>query len=152
MKNHYLNKHNCIYCNVFLEKGVFEYSIAHFGIPFCITHQNQCKIHYKNATKQELMLYVALIQRNVPAELQKHDGHKTIDIAVVRAKVNIEVDGGHHNLDHNQALIDLKRTYHAFKKGYLTLRIPNSIVENHLEETADVITNILLESLDQLLS
>jgi hypothetical protein len=34
-----------------------------------------------------------LKKREVPAELEKFDGHKTIDIAVADARVNIEVDG-----------------------------------------------------------
>ena len=83
------------------------------------------------------------MERNVPAELEKYDGYKTIDIAVTDAKVNIEVDGAHHNYDHRQALADLQRTYFAFKKGYLTLRIPNSLVKSNLNDTADYITQFL---------
>ena len=82
----------------------------------------------------------------VPAELEKWDGFKTIDIAVTDAKVNIEVDGLHHNYSHNQALSDLKRTYYSFKKGYLTLRIPNTLIEWSVDETADYITEFLNES------
>lgn len=40
------------------------------------------------------MLYFSLREREVPAELEKFDGYKTIDIAVVEVKVNIEVAGG----------------------------------------------------------
>ena len=82
----------------------------------------------------------------MPAELEKWDGYKTIDIAVTEAKVNIEVDGKHHNYNHQQALSDLKRTFYSFQKGYLTLRIPNSLVEWSIEETADYITEFLIES------
>jgi very-short-patch-repair endonuclease len=35
------------------------------------------------------------------------DGYKTIDIAVTHARVNIEVDGLHHNFEPDQALADL---------------------------------------------
>jgi very-short-patch-repair endonuclease len=54
--------------------------------------------------------------------------------------VNIEVDGGQQNFHPGQALFDLKRTFFACKKGYLTLRIPNAPVKHHMEETADFIT------------
>jgi very-short-patch-repair endonuclease len=53
------------------------------------------------------------------------------------------VDGAHHNTAHDQALSDLKRTYHSFQKGYYTLRIPNSLVQNHLTETADYVASFV---------
>ncbi|MBN1501954.1 DUF559 domain-containing protein [Candidatus Woesearchaeota archaeon] len=92
------------------------------------------------------------MERGVPVQLEKWDGFKHIDIAITESKVNIEVDGQQHNFNTKQALSDLKRTYFSFKKGYLTLRIPNSLVKNRkiLEETADFITRFLNESLDQL--
>jgi len=55
-----------------------------------------------------------------------------------------------HNFNPNQALADLKRTFFAFRKGYLTLRIPNSLVRSHLDQTADFITEFLMESAGQL--
>jgi very-short-patch-repair endonuclease len=57
--------------------------------------------------------------------------------------VNIEVDGLQHGFDHKQALSDLKRTFYTSQKGYATLRIPNKLVEKHLEETADIISKFL---------
>ncbi|MGV3538350.1 MAG: DUF559 domain-containing protein [Rufibacter sp.] len=100
---------------------------------------------------EAIRLYFALKNRGVPAQLEKFDGFKHIDIAIPEAKVNIEVDGGHHNYNTKQALADLKRTYFSFLKGYLTVRIPNSLVYNDevLEETADFIVGILNESLNK---
>lgn len=34
--------------------------------------------------------------------MEKFDGFKHIDIAIPEAKVNIEVDGGHHNISTNR--------------------------------------------------
>ena len=98
-------------------------------------------------TQETIRLYFALKERGVHAEMEKFDGYKHIDIAIPRSKVNIEVDGLHHNSDSNQALSDLKRTYYSFLKGYLTLRIPNSLVYDDyiLNETADYIVNFLIE-------
>jgi very-short-patch-repair endonuclease len=79
----------------------------------------------------------------VPAELEKFDGYETVDIAVVDAKVNIEVEGPHNNYKYEQALSDLKRTLFSFQKGYLTVRIPNTLINKNLEETADSITDFL---------
>ena len=99
-----------------------------------------------STTNETISLYFALRSRNVPAKLELNDGYKTIDIAVPRAKVNIEVDGLHHNYNPRQALADLKRTYYSFLKGYMTLSIPNSVIKWSTDETADYITEILVEN------
>lgn len=85
-------------------------------------------------------------------ELEKWDGHKSIDIAITKVKVNIEVDGKQHNLDPKQALRDLERTYYSFKKGYVTLRIPNVLVRDDrtIEITTRFINKFLKESEEQL--
>ncbi len=139
---------SCIECGCHISQSVFDYSISNMGHPLCMDHQKWLNAVYYNSstTPQAIELYFALRRRGVPAELEKWDGYKTIDIAVTEAKVNIEVDGKHHNYNHQQALSDLKRTFYSFQKGYLTLRIPNSLVEWSIEETADYITEFLIES------
>lgn len=142
---------NCNHCQIVIDKRVSEYSRDNFGHPLCMDCQDwlRQKIDDTSVTKTTFDLYIALKLRGVPAELEKFDGYKTIDIAVVEAKVNIEVDGGQHNFNANQALSDLKRTYFSFKKGFLTLRIPNALVTNHLEQTADYVTDFLTENLNR---
>lgn len=146
----YKTKCVCLDCGAALQQPVYQYSTTQLGLPLCLGCQNVFKEKSQKATKDSLELYLALRRRGVPAELEKWDGHKTIDIAVTEARVNIEVDGMQHNFNSSQALADLKRTFFAFKKGYLTLRIPNSLVRSHLEQTADFITEFLMESVEQL--
>jgi hypothetical protein len=134
----------CLECDCTIDKAVYNYSTYNFGIPLCRNHQNWIKsLDPRKTTDEALTLYFALKDCGVPAELEKHDGFKSIDIAIEDAKVYIEVDGSHHNFDHRQALSDLQRTYYSFKKGYLTLRIPNSLVRHHLDETVDHIIDML---------
>lgn len=85
-------------------------------------------------------------------ELEKFDGYKHIDIAITEAKVNIEVDGNQHNLNPKIAFADLERTYYSFKKGFITLRIPNILMRDNttIEETAKFIDKFLRESDKQL--
>ena len=135
----------CWECGTPIDRQVFAYSNKYCGFPLCIQHQQWLKGHV-NASSESKTLYFALKARGVQAELEKFDGYKTIDIAVTDAKVNIEVDGKHHNFKPSQALTDLKRTYYSFKKGYLTLRIPNSLVKSRLDETAKLIIEYLSES------
>lgn len=131
----------CIECNDYLEWNTYNYSLEKFGAPLCYHHQGW--IRNIKATGQALDLYFALRRRGVPAQLEKWDGYKTIDIAIPECKVNIEVDGIQHNYSSHQALSDLKRTYFSFLKGYLTLRIPNSLIEYNLDETAEYIVSFL---------
>ena len=141
--------HNCLECSQSLTSGVFDFSMTNFGVPLCMNHQQWVQQMELHTTTETLRLYFALKERGVPAEIEKFDGYKHIDIAIPEAKINIEVDGRHHNFDTNQALADLKRTYYSFLKGYTTFRIPNSLVynDNVLNETADYIVGLLNENL-----
>jgi hypothetical protein len=134
---------HCRNCHLPIDHGVLAYSTKNFDYPLCIPCQQDLRGKLDISTEETVMLYFSLKDRYVPAELEKFDGYKTIDIAVVQARVNIEVDGGHHFYDLNQAFADLQRTFYAFKKGFLTLRIPNILVTKNLEETADFVTEFL---------
>lgn len=135
-------KHNCLKCGYPLYDSVHDYAINRHGFPLCKTCQSWLTEKSK-ATEYAKKLYLALKQRNVPAELEKHDGHKTIDIAITFLKMNIEVDGSQHNMDSKQALSDLNRTKFSLDKGFFTLRVPNSLVKDDIEKTADIIVDIL---------
>lgn len=99
------------------------------------------------STPQALKLSDALRARDIPTLLEKWDGHKHIDVAIPQCKLNIEVDGLQHNIKPKQALADLKRTFYSFKKGYFTIRIPNSLVENYFEECIELIVSMCKENL-----
>jgi hypothetical protein len=105
-----------------------------------------CGIH-RPSTYEAKELGNLLKEYGWQVELEKCDGFKHIDIAIVAVKVNIEIDGRQHQ-NSKQALADLKRTYYSFKKGYVTLRIPNILVRNfHTRaETARFINLLLRES------
>jgi len=139
----YEKVHNCLHCNRYIDERVYHFSTDKFKYPLCIPCQEWYQGKPIKTTSEAIELYLSLKLRGVPAELEKFDGYKTIDIAVVDAKVNIEVDGPQHNNNYEQALSDLKRTLFSFQKGYLTVRIPNTLINKNLEETADSITDFL---------
>jgi len=141
----------CLECECAIDKAVYNYSTTKLGFPLCRDHQEWFKRLDRKITDQAITLYFLLKENGVPAELEKSDGHKKIDIVIDDAKVHIEVDGGHHNYDSKQALADLKRTYYSFKNGYFTLRIPNSLMssEKVARETADFVTDLLILNRDR---
>lgn len=144
-KEIYWNANHCIECNCKIEIKVREFSLNVIGIPLCRKCQNWLNELDETTTDRALSLYFALKARKVKAQLEKYDGFKKIDIAIPTAKINIEVDGKHHNTSTKQAFSDLQRTYYSFKKGYFTLRIPNSLLndEEMTETTADYITDMI---------
>lgn len=143
------NTNYCLECGHPISEYELKYSIKKYNIPLCKGDQQWIEEMTTQTTEEAIRLYFALKMRDVPAEMEKFDGFKHIDIAIPEAKINIEVDGMQHNYNNKQALADLKRTYYSFLKGYYTIRIPNSLVCNDrtLEETADFIVGILNESL-----
>lgn len=114
-------------------------------------YSNQSNFGHKS-TPQARELSELLRQYGWEVELEKWDGHKHIDIAIVECKANIEVDGQQHGYSREQALADLERTYYSFKKGYVTLRIPNVLTKDRytIETTAKFIDKFLRASAEQL--
>jgi very-short-patch-repair endonuclease len=142
----------CCNCLKPIANGVHQFSICQFEYALCTTCQRDLRQRMQNTTPHTLALYFLLRKKGIKAQLEKDDGFKTIDIAVVNTKLNIEVDGSHHNTQHNQALADLQRTFYSFEKGYYTLRIPNSLVKNRPVETAEYVAKFVALSLRKMRS
>lgn len=111
--------------------------------PLCFKCYNSLRYKISRASKPTQALYFLLKEKQIPAQLEESDGYKTIDIVIEDAKLHIEVDGYHHNLKSNQALTDLKRTYHSIKKGIYTLRIPNSLIREQMEQASEYVMEII---------
>lgn len=100
----------------------------------------------ERSTPETQKLCFALQGQGVKALIDFWDGYKHIDIAIPEAKLNIEVDGVQHNKNPKQALSDLMRTYYSFKKGYFTLRIPNSLIGEYFKDCVDLVMGIVQEN------
>lgn len=160
----------CSFCKCTITKKEFEWSTDKFKKALCRKHQETSFSVKKTPSKRVTTTYTkkvvfnggkstmtpeaiklgnALLERKVPVTFEHFDGYKTVDLAILSAWVYIEVDGSQHTNNTKQALADLKRTYYSFKKGFLTLHIPNALVKSQkvLEETADFITKFLNESI-----
>lgn len=148
MTKHYYD--TCLECNKIITYEINNYSIKEYGIPLCLDCQKWLNNMLNKSTPFAIRLYFDLKMQGIPAELEKFDGHKHIDIIVECAKLHIEVDGSHHNTDEKQALADLKRTYYSYKKGYYTIRIPNTLTVNNLLNTSNYITEIINLRMEEL--
>ena len=73
---------NCIECGKSLTLKVMEYSSENYGVLLCIEHQNWIEYISTITTEETIRLYFALKERGVPAQIEKFDGYKHIDIAI----------------------------------------------------------------------
>ncbi len=156
----------CNECEADISQEEFEFSTERYHRVLCRSCQSENRrskpvstrkkkssrerIGAEPQTSEERALLQALRKRGLRVESQKWDGYKHIDLTIPDARVNIEVNGLQHGFNPKQALADLKRTYYSWKKGWLTLRVPNVLVKNHLEETADYVVEFIKESMEEL--
>ena len=94
----------------------------------------------KKSSKQSKDLFEALKKKGIDCEKEKWDKH--IDLSVDDIKLYIEVDGEYHYTDPKQIVADLHRDDYSWQDGYHTIRIPNDIIDKHLEDIAEAIYKI----------
>ncbi|MCX6750065.1 MAG: hypothetical protein NTZ83_01265 [Candidatus Pacearchaeota archaeon] len=145
---------SCSKCNVSLTKKEFEYSISKYSLPLCRECQekygplkNKFEKQKSRSTPEAIKLYEILVKLGVKAKLEQWDKHKHIDIAIPDARINLEIDGMQHVYNEKQALADLKRTYYSFKKNYVTLHIPNKLIQEKAYETAKYLKMLIEEQI-----
>lgn len=150
-KEYYKKMENiCLECLKYTPHKEINYSINKYGIPLCFNCQKWVEDISYITTQQTIALYFDLKGRGLEPQIEKYDGYKHIDIAIPQARINIEIDGAHHNTNSNQALSDLKRTFYSLMKGYTTIRIPNSLINNKPAryETANILADLIYKLLN----
>ena len=147
---------SCSKCNKAIQKTEFNYSIERYGIILCrdcqknyINLERKHRERKKKSTPEAIKLCEILIKLGFDAKLEQWDGYKHIDIAIPEYMINIEVDGMQHQYSEKRALSDLKRTYYSFRRGYVTLRIPNKLIQEKVYETAEYIKKFIETSEEQ---
>ena len=98
-------------------------------------------------TKYAKLLFEALLEKNLPVIAEYPDGHKTIDIAILPARLFIEVDGLHHFTTAKQIESDFHRDHFSDGDDFDTLRIPNTVVKYHLDEVVQAIVEVVTNRL-----
>jgi len=130
--------HLCEICNTKLPKSEFDYSIANFGKPLCLTHQRE-----KRASPHAQKLYESLKSKGVYCELESYDRNKHIDISIKDAKLYIGVDGEHHSLDPVQLHLDLIRDEESFKNGFTTKHYTLKEIDENLDGITDALAEVV---------
>jgi very-short-patch-repair endonuclease len=136
---------NCLECNKELGYQDHKNSMETLGLELCTAHQKRMhKLIEQNDTPIEaIQLYYGLKNAGVNAMLEWWDGKKSVDIAISRVKLNIEIDTKYHMMTHEQAINDLEEAMHSFKNGFTTIRIPHVLIKHYLKETVHNILGIM---------
>ncbi len=96
-----------------------------------------------SSSEHSKLLYEALTARGVDAVLEYNDGHKTVDIAVLDAKLFIEVDGLQHFTDPTQIIRDFKRNHYSDGDDFSTFYVTNQIIYRCLDQVADALVEVI---------
>ena len=98
---------------------------------------------HSKATWYALKLERALNRNGVKTEIEYYDGHKHVDISLLEANINIEVDGMQHYIKAKQIEADFRRIRGSIKNGEDTIHIPNVLVKTHRRKIARAIAEVV---------
>ena len=135
----------CLECEKELSYLDHRRSMESFQAELCPKHRQRMErlLAQTGVPVEAVMLYYALRQEGIRPMLAWWDGKKTVDLAISRVKLNIEVDPGGETLTPDQAIQELEETMNSFKSGFTTLRIPHFLIRNHLSQSVGYIMGIV---------
>lgn len=135
----------CLECKK--ELGYLDHKNAmdSVGVELCAKHYKRIELLVKkhDTSLEAVQLYYALKEAGVSSMLEWWDGKKSIDIAISRVKLNIEIDSEYEKLTEHQAINNLEEAMHSFKNGFTTIRIPHIVIRYYLNETVNNIIGIM---------
>ena len=89
------------------------------------------------------MLFDALCNKGIVAQLEYSDGHKTVDTAILNPRIYIEVDGLHHFTDPEQIIRDFKRNHFSDGDDFSTFYVINQILDKYLDQVVDALVQVV---------
>lgn len=96
-----------------------------------------------NSSEHSKLLYNALKERGIDVILEYNDGHKTVDLAVLDAKLYIEVDGLQHFTDPEQIMRDFKRNHYSDGDDFNTFYVTNQLIDKCLDQVAAALVEVI---------
>ncbi len=135
----------CKDCNQSIDSEQGYHSVKQVGVALCKRHHRLVdRVIQENDTPIEaIQLFYALKEAGAHPMLEWWDGQKSVDIAISRVKLNIEIEKDYHHITHEQAIVDLEEAMHSFKNGFTTVRIPHVTITHYLDDTVRYIQGIV---------
>jgi len=135
----------CKECNREITQEELNTSSDFIGIGLCDRHTNLLirVMKQNNTPKQAVALYYALKDAGVNPMLEWWDGSRSVDIAISRVKLNIDIGTDYELMTHQQALEELEQTMYSFQNGFTNIRIPHILVKHYLDDTVNYVVGIV---------
>ncbi len=97
----------------------------------------------KQPTSHELKLAEALKKLGVQVIIPYNDSHKTLDMAILPAKMYIEVDDLRHFTNPDQIMRDFKRGHFSDGDDYSTFYVTNQLVDYCVDDIAKALAEVV---------
>jgi len=135
----------CLECNKELSYIDHKNAFDTYGVELCKQHKMRIDklVSLKKTPVEAVQLYYGLKAIGITSMLEWWDGKKSIDLAISRVKLNIEIDTDYNTISHEQAIVDLEEAMHSFKNGFTTIRIPHVVIKYYPKETVKNIEAIV---------
>lgn len=135
----------CLECKKKLSVFDYKNAIDAFGLELCTQHKIRLEkiVELYSTPKEAILLYYGLKEVGMVPMLEWWDGKKSVDIAISRVKLNIEVETEYQAITHEQAINDLEDAMHSYKNGFTTIRIPHVLIKYYPKETVKNIQGIV---------
>lgn len=138
----------CENCQNPTPTDTLQASKEEIGHTLCRSCLANLKMKIEQSTWEAIQLYFSLKKKGVPTSLVNNEGYLVRDISMKEPQVDITVNG---RLTATSGEEDAQNDadYHAFRKGFLTVRIPSQLVQTDMAETADYISAFLHKPFDE---
>lgn len=135
----------CLDCNKSLDEAVVRNSITETGVALCDHHRKliQRLMHRYSTPTEAIQLYYGLREAGASPMLEWWDGSRSVDIALSRVKLNLEVDMAYEMFTCKQAQATLEERMYCFNNGFKTIRIPHMLIRQCLSGTIEAILGIM---------
>lgn len=135
----------CLECKKELSHIDHKNAFETYRVELCKPHKERIDklVSSKNTPIEAVQLYYGLKAIGITSMLEWWDGKKSVDLAISRVKLNIEIDTDYNTITHEQAILDLEEAMHSFKNGFTTIRIPHVVIKYYLKETVKNIEAIV---------
>ncbi|WP_373073818.1 hypothetical protein [Zeaxanthinibacter enoshimensis] len=134
----------CLECHKELSYIDHKNSMELFDVELCKKHYDRLlRLNRRHKTSlQAIRLYYGLKEAGENPMLAWWDGKKSVDIALPRVKLNVEIDHEPHLYSHKRAMEELEEAMHSMNDGFTTLRIPHMLIAEKMRETVQDILQI----------
>ena len=135
----------CLECEKELSYMDHRKSMEMFQAELCPYHRKRLErlLAKSELPVEAVILYYGLRQEWIRPMLAWWDGKKTVDLAISRIQLNIEIDRGYESLSHQQAMQELESNLFDFRNGFTHIRIPSHLIRSHVGETVEILLRVM---------